>query len=296
MYRLSNTPALRPERPVRPGSTNAARAFTPGKSSGFTLIELLVVIAIIAILAAILFPVFAQARAKARAVSCLSNTKQIGTALMLYIQDYDETFPFSDDFSVAGIPGSPVQNGYRYWADYIYPYVKNGAASKWNAGNPSDTGVGTGAYGPYQRCPDVADWFTGYAYNVQLGFFPSGQLGSTSSDPTRVGVSLASLDKPADLITLLDSSVPYGWLRNDLGRTHNASYIIMYRYFPQSVANCLKMYNWPDSAKLVGKPGAGVPSGRHAGGVNNVFADGHSKWIKTGPELCKLERGFRSVP
>ena len=60
---------------------------------GFTLIELLVVIAIIAILAAILFPVFAQAREKARAISCLSNTKQVGTATMMYGQDYDEVLP-----------------------------------------------------------------------------------------------------------------------------------------------------------------------------------------------------------
>src|SRR5215470_16151965 len=66
--------------------------------AGFTLIELLVVIAIIAILAAILFPVFAQARDKARAAGCLSNTKQIGTAVNMYIQDYDETFPFANDF------------------------------------------------------------------------------------------------------------------------------------------------------------------------------------------------------
>jgi len=63
------------------------------RRTGFTLIELLVVIAIIAILAAILFPVFAQARAKARQASCLSNSKQLGLALYLYAQDYDETLP-----------------------------------------------------------------------------------------------------------------------------------------------------------------------------------------------------------
>src|SRR5437867_7482672 len=62
----------------------------PTKGQGFTLIELLVVIAIIAILAAILFPVFAQARQKARLTSCLSNLKQLGTALSMYVQDYDE--------------------------------------------------------------------------------------------------------------------------------------------------------------------------------------------------------------
>jgi prepilin-type N-terminal cleavage/methylation domain-containing protein len=71
------------------------------KQRGFTLIELLVVIAIIAILAAILFPVFAQAREAARRASCVSNLRQLGTATMLYTQDYDEMFPKLEDGSAA---------------------------------------------------------------------------------------------------------------------------------------------------------------------------------------------------
>src|SRR5579883_2154818 len=84
---------------------------------GFTLIELLVVIAIIAILAAILFPVFARAREKARQISCLSNEKQLGLAYMMYVQDYDETFVFGDPSG-----GKGAGSG---WASSIYPYVKS---------------------------------------------------------------------------------------------------------------------------------------------------------------------------
>ena len=86
---------------------------------GFTLIELLVVIAIIAILAAILFPVFAKAREKARQTSCLANVKQLSLGLLMYAQDYDERFPYhwihySDT----------IGNGY-FWQDVIQPYLKN---------------------------------------------------------------------------------------------------------------------------------------------------------------------------
>jgi prepilin-type N-terminal cleavage/methylation domain-containing protein/prepilin-type processing-associated H-X9-DG protein len=92
------------------------------RKSAFTLIELLVVIAIIAILAAILFPVFAQAREKARMTACLSNMKQIGTSLMMYAQDYDETFPYIRFQSSP--PGSDA-NWTFVWRNAIQPYLKN---------------------------------------------------------------------------------------------------------------------------------------------------------------------------
>jgi len=85
---------------------------------GFTLIELLVVIAIIAILAAILFPVFARAREKARQSSCLSNCKQMALAVLAYAQDYDEAFPMNYNDDVANAC-------WRHWYDQVMPYMKN---------------------------------------------------------------------------------------------------------------------------------------------------------------------------
>ena len=112
---------------------------------GFTLIELLVVIAIIAILAAILFPVFAQAREKARAISCLSNLKQLGTGAMMYVQDYDDTYPqgvgktnggnwynglntmYPNGWRAAyANPGNPRYDAAACtWAEALQPYLKN---------------------------------------------------------------------------------------------------------------------------------------------------------------------------
>ena len=109
---------------------------------GFTLIELLVVIAIIAILAAILFPVFAQARAAARKTTCISNNKQIGLAVMMYVQDYDETLPWA--------AYNPAGQTLTMWYDLVEPYIKSGTGGKFT--------VSAGPAGrklvAFWQCPD----------------------------------------------------------------------------------------------------------------------------------------------
>ena len=150
--------------------------------SGFTLIELLVVIAIIAILAAILFPVFAKVREKARQTTCLSNEKQMGLAFTQYTQDNDETFPVNGGLT-AGQNGPTLGMG---WAGQIYPYVKS-----------------TGAY----NCPDDA---TGVHVNGGVTAYPVSYAanlsmlrtdGGSNTDP-HLGPSIAVLAAPAKTVLL----------------------------------------------------------------------------------------------
>jgi prepilin-type processing-associated H-X9-DG protein len=160
------------------------------------LIELLVVIAIIAILAAILFPVFAQVREKARQTSCTSNIKQLNLAVTQYVQDYDETFPIVE---VNGSFGSYPQYSGQYWGSWmpeIYPYVKS-----------------AGVF----RCPDAVSHTT-FSFNG-----PSLEVQSYGMNQSIIGgpsVTLAQLNQPAGLPLLADCIDP---LFYDPSRIYNAN-------------------------------------------------------------------------
>lgn len=145
---------------------------------GFTLIELLVVIAIIAILAAILFPVFARAREKARQASCTSNQKQLMLALKSYVQDYDEQFPAQPGDSNYGVIAAAGGNPANYY-DELTPYIKSaqiwlcpdkkgtGAMSYHMSGDViTNEGVSDAAVQCPAACPAIRDSGTASSYNI----------------------------------------------------------------------------------------------------------------------------------
>jgi prepilin-type N-terminal cleavage/methylation domain-containing protein/prepilin-type processing-associated H-X9-DG protein len=162
---------------------------------GFTLIELLVVIAIIAILAAILFPVFAKAREKARQTSCASNEKQLVLASLMYAQDYDEIMP---GYTMGGASCSPVQ-GWS-WVHMIYPYIKNAQIFLCPSQDPRMGGT----------CP-VGGW-TAWANN--MGLANNYGLNNCAFGG---GTALADLKRPSEIYYLADDATVPMWRPSLLG-------------------------------------------------------------------------------
>jgi prepilin-type N-terminal cleavage/methylation domain-containing protein/prepilin-type processing-associated H-X9-DG protein len=169
--------------------------FERRSGAAFTLIELLVVIAIIAILAAILFPVFAQAREKARQTSCLSNSKQYALASLMYIQDYDEAFPMSAYLNTTCNTANPMSVATFYWA--VNPYVKNAGITQCPS-EPQAMSVQALVGAP---CPDTPP-FTSYTVNHAL--YANGFVPNVST------VKLAAINRPADTIMAYDGNTAMG--------------------------------------------------------------------------------------
>ncbi len=206
--------------------------------SAFTLIELLVVIAIIAILAAILFPVFAQAREKARATSCLSNCRQTGLAVQMYVQDNDERFPFGHmhDMDVDEHGDAPS------WLDTVLPYIKSkplyrcpsDSSPLWNAGDePRETSYGINAY----FTPNHEPYF---------------------------GIALGQISSPSECILVTE-------LADARDEDH---FMPMLWGNPSKESDPEEQEDEWDLDK--GEPKS-VAIRRHQGGANYVFTDGHAK-------------------
>ena len=213
---------------------------------GFTLIELLVVIAIIAILAAILFPVFQKVRENARRASCQSNEKQLGLALIQYTQDYDEKLPFGFG-CCSGFPSWG-----QGWAGQIYPFVKS-----------------TGLY----KCPDDSTAQTtdvpphvpvSYGWNIDLNW--DGHNGGPKT-------AISQLPAPARQVMLFEMT----GVTADVTNVNEAT---------SASGNGTSSFGEPTSYAtgiMGGRPGGTNPIGgtaRHSDGSNFLMCDGHVKWLR----------------
>jgi prepilin-type N-terminal cleavage/methylation domain-containing protein len=225
---------------------------------GFTLIELLVVIAIIAILAAILFPVFARAREQARRTACLSNMKQIGTALFMYAQDYDETLPerYGCTASTAACSFEMEQvNGVGYgrtWKSMLVPYIKNTDVYKCPSNDAAKHGTLIGLNTKSGNPVESPTYPAGY--NMWLPDFTTAPIFTNGGSYPQ---TLAGLTYPAQELIIIESH--YGW--PDIG-----PYL---SYCEPSGSTC-------DANAFAGASSWG--SGHAKKGSNIIYMDSHAKY------------------
>ena len=254
---------------------------------GFTLIELLVVIAIIAILAAILFPVFAKVREKARAISCMSNMKQLSNAVAMFTQDHDEYLPkgFFNDQADTGQPWNQPWNW--GWEETLYPYVKSHGVYRC----PDDGSNGVRQYVDSNGVDHPSDWcskspeaqdcfYDSYRYNI-----------SNQPNGPWTALNLAGLDQPSDAIVIAES-VP-----------HNANWNILSTGEAPEGAVCINNVNNTAFDRHSQVASHTDPNQFGPGRANYVFADGHAKsltfaatWKRLGADVTPSWGGTPLTP
>lgn len=253
------------------------------KRSAFTLIELLVVIAIIAILAAILFPVFAQAREKARGASCLSNIKQATLGGMMYIQDYDEVTPVVDY-----IEPYTTKSGAKEILDITYPrlvepYTKNYQIFRCpsNSKDPFNIWSGGSWWANYTLWPSYGYNYHYLAPCLDYAVDPCA-TNLTHNSITGAPVSVAAIGQPAATVLLVDSKTVGG----------SAGYYSSYTAESPAALTAAGFWAWGNGGWGAGSFGddpaygpvtyTGDFSPRHTQGGNVAFCDGHVKWLTPG--------------
>ncbi len=243
------------------------------KRLAFTLIELLVVIAIIAILAAILFPVFAQAREKARQTQCVSNLKQIGTSLMMYTQDYDEKMPFNYQYHWSN--GQRIDGLLEWWQDLCRPYVKNEMVYQCPSASPH---IGyTFWRTPGQPNPLIRDYIANASWGFTNPNLPiinginyasgTGIGGCFTNNWNNDSYSIATFEDPAGTIAIFD-----GARSSEIWRGAQTD-----AWF-----NAGQGCSWVGGAPSTPLPNCreGHTRKRHNDGYVAAYLDGHAKWVR----------------